>query len=82
MGSSSISAKPSTKRKEVTKVRTAEISVWRNPKEKCWEVRVIVAGKRFGRLFYYKKDAQEYAELIKDPKVLNVHLYDALRPID
>ena len=57
------------------------IKIWRNPKEKCWEVRVAINGKRFGRLFYYKKDAQEYARIIKDPKVCSTHLYDALKEL-
>ena len=58
-----------------------EIKVKRNPKEKRWEVVVTTNGKRFGKLFHYKKDTQEYTEVAKDLKVCSIHLYDALKEI-
>lgn len=59
----------------------AIITVRRNRKEKMWEVVVEIDNKRFARLFYYKKDAQDYASEISDPKVLHIHLHDALKEV-
>lgn len=54
----------------------AEIKVWRNPREKCWEVRVLMGRKLYGRLFHYKRDAEEYGEKLADPVVLQNELGD------
>jgi len=42
-----------------------EIKVWKNPQEKCWEVRVLVGNRLYGRLFHYKADAEQYMEELR-----------------
>lgn len=54
----------------------AEIKVWKNLREKCWEVRVLVGRKLYGRLFHYKVDAEEYKQKLSDPVILQNELDD------
>lgn len=56
------------------------ISIRKNQKEGCWEV-IVNLGK-FGRLFHYKKDAEEFAEMLRDPKALQINLYDPLKRLE
>jgi hypothetical protein len=53
-----------------------ESEVRYNTVERAWEVRVLVGSKLYGRLFHYKKDAEGYAEELKDPLVLHNRLGD------
>ena len=56
------------------------ISIRKNQKECCWEV-IVNLGK-FGRLFHYKKDAQEFAEMLQKPGALETNLYDTLKKVE
>lgn len=57
----------------------AEITVRRNAKEQSWEV-VVDLGK-YGRLFHYKVDAEEYAKLLQSPVFLQGEIGTGLRKL-
>lgn len=54
----------------------AEAVVRYNTTEKAWEVRVLIGRKLYGRLFHYKRDAEEYAKRLEDFQVLMIEKDD------